>query len=265
MAKIEVGDVELYYEIHGGDGPPVVLIHGLAGDCSAWAPQIKVLETDYKILALDNRGAGRSSAPDYPYTTRHFADDTIGLMNALEITEPAHVIGRSMGGAIAQEMAINYPERVRSLLITASFGKLDRYGYQCLYNVNEVVQAQGYAAAAKHQSLLFFPPAYFNENQKQLDAVEEALGNTDRPIHGYSNSTHACLKHDALDRLAQIKCPTLVLAGEEDNLCSAEVAKQIANRVPGCEIKIYEDASHFFMIQCYAESMADIKGFLDKN
>ena len=108
MPKIEVGDVELYYEIHG-EGPPVVLIHGLAGDCSAWAPQIKVLENDYRVIALDNRGAGRSSSPDYPYTTRHFADDTVGLMDALEIAEPAHVIGRSMGGAIAQEMAINYP------------------------------------------------------------------------------------------------------------------------------------------------------------
>ncbi|MEE9255687.1 MAG: alpha/beta hydrolase, partial [bacterium] len=69
MAKVQVGDVELYYEIHGSGEVPVVLIHGLAGDCGAWAPQIKVLEKDYKILALDNRGAGRSSAPDYPYTT----------------------------------------------------------------------------------------------------------------------------------------------------------------------------------------------------
>ena len=152
MAKIEVGDVELYYEIHG-EGVPVVLIHGLAGDCSAWAPQIKVLEKSYKVVALDNRGAGRSSAPDYPYTSRHFADDTIGLMDALDISEPAHVIGRSMGGAIAQEMAINYPERVRSMLITASFGKLDRYGHRILYNLNEVVKAQGYMAASRHRSI----------------------------------------------------------------------------------------------------------------
>ncbi len=70
MAQVTVGDVELYYEIHG-EGPPVVLIHGLAGDCGAWAPQINVLESGYKIIALDNRGAGRSSAPDYPYTTAH--------------------------------------------------------------------------------------------------------------------------------------------------------------------------------------------------
>jgi pimeloyl-ACP methyl ester carboxylesterase len=264
VAQVTVGDVELYYEIHG-EGPPVVLIHGLAGDCGAWAPQINVLESGYKIIALDNRGAGRSSAPDYPYTTRHFADDTVGLMDALDITEPAHVIGRSMGGAIAQEMGINYPDRVRSMLITASFGKLDRYGHRILHNINEVVKAQGYPAAARHQSLFFFPPLYFNENQAQMDGFEEGLGDTGRPVHGYTNSTHACLEHDALDRLDRVKCPTLVLAGGEDILCSVGAARQIAERVPGCEIKIYEGASHFFMIQCFDESMADIKGFLDMN
>ncbi|MFP6891057.1 MAG: alpha/beta fold hydrolase [Nitrospinota bacterium] len=264
MAKKTVGDVELYYEEYGA-GVPVVLIHGLAGDCGAWQPQIKVLEKDYKVVAFDNRGAGRSSSPDYPYTTRQFAEDTIGLMDALNISEPAHIVGRSMGGAIAQEMAIDFPDQVRSLLITASFGKLDRYGHQILFNLNEVVKAQGYAAAAKHQSLFFFPPQYFNENEAQLNAFEEMLGNTDRPVHGYVHSTHACLTHDALDHLDRVKCPTLVLAGGEDVLCSVGAAREIADRVPGAELKIYEGASHFFMIQFYEESMADIKNFVDKN
>lgn len=264
MPKVQVGDVELYYEDYG-EGVPVVLIHGLAGDCSAWKPQIASMEKNYRVLAFDNRGAGRSSAPDYPYTSSHFAADTIGLMDAVGITEPAHVIGRSMGGAIAQMMALDYPDRVRSLLITASFGKLDRYGYQILYNINEVVKAQGYAPAAMHQSLFFFPPKYFNENKEQLDAFEAGLGNTDRPIPGYVNSTHACLTHDALDRLHEVKCPTLVLAGGQDVLCAASASQEIADRVPGCEIKIYEEASHFFLIQCFEESLRDIEDFLARN
>ena len=193
MPKVQVGDVELYYEDYG-EGAPVVLIHGLAGDCSAWKAQIESLEKNYRVLAFDNRGAGRSSAPDYPYTSSHFAADTIGLMDAVGITEPAHVIGRSMGGAIAQMMALDYPDRVRSLLITASFGKLDRYGYQILYNINEVVKAQGYAPAAMHQSLFFFPPHYFNENKEQLDAFEAGLGNTDQP-HTRLRQLHPRLPH----------------------------------------------------------------------
>lgn len=264
MTNVMVGDVELYYEEYG-QGPPVVLIHGLAGDCSAWQAQIERLQRNFRVIAFDNRGAGRSSAPDYPYTTRHFADDTVGLLDAVGVTEPAHVIGRSMGGAIAQEIALGYPHRVRSMIITASFGKLDRYGYQILEAINEVVKAQGYGPAAKIQSLFFFPPAYFNEHQEQMETFEAALADTDRPIHGYTNSTHACLTHDALDRLPQVQCPTLVLAGGQDVLCAVGASRQIADRVPGCELKIYEEASHFFLIQCFEESMRDIEEFLEKN
>lgn len=264
MPTQTVGDVELYYELHG-EGQPIVLLHGLAGDCSAWKAQIEVLSKDYRILALDNRGAGRSSAPDYPYTTRHFADDTIALMDAVGISEPAHVVGRSMGGAIAQEITLAYPDRVRSLVITASFGKLDRYGYRILHNINEVVKAQGFAAAARHQALFFFPPPYFNENKEQLDAVEEMLANATGPVHGYSHGTHACLTHDSLDRLHQVKCPTLVMTGGRDVLCAADASRAIAERIPNCKLRVYEPASHFFLIQCYEESMADLKNFIDEH
>ena len=264
MPTQTVGDVELYYELHG-EGQPIVLLHGLAGDCSAWKAQIEVLSKDYRILALDNRGAGRSSAPDYPYTTKHFADDTIALMDAVGISEPAHVVGRSMGGAIAQEITLAWPDRVRSLVITASFGKLDRYGYRILHNINEVVKAQGFAAAARHQALFFFPPPYFNENKEQLDAVEEMLANATGPVHGYSHGTHACLTHDSLDRLHQVKCPTLVMTGGRDVLCAADASRAIAERIPNCKLRVYEPASHFFLIQCYEESMADLKNFIDEH
>ena len=191
MPKVQVGDVELYYEEYG-EGVPVVLIHGLAGDCSAWKAQIASMEKNYRVLAFDNRGAGRSSAPDYPYTSSHFAADTIGLMDAVGITEPAHVIGRSMGGAIAQMMALDYPDRVRSLLITASFGKLDRYGYQILYNINEVVKAQGYGPASMHQSLFFFPPKLF---QRESGATRRVRGGTRGPG---SPDTRLCEFHPRL-------------------------------------------------------------------
>ncbi len=260
MPKMRVGELELHYELHG-EGAPVVLIGGLAGDARAWTRQIEALSKNYRVLAFDNRGTGRSGCPDVPYSTRLFAEDTVGLMDALELPA-AHVIGRSMGGAIAQEMAIRFPDRVRSLLITASFGKLDRYGHRILSNIQEVVQAQGYEAAARHQSLFFFPPAYFNSRKEEMDAIEGVLADPARPVHAYVNSSVACLEHDALDRLGQVRCPTLVLAGAEDVLCSAGCARELAGRIPGAELKVYEGASHFFLIQFYEESMADIEAFL---
>lgn len=181
------------------------------------------------------------------------------------MTEPAHIIGRSMGGAVAQEIALGYPELVRSMIITASFGKLDRYDFQILDNINEIVKTQGYDLAAKLQSLFFFPPAYFKTHQEQMDNFEAALANTDRPIHGYVYSTHACLTHDALDRLHLVRCATLVMAGGQDVLCATSASQEIADRIPGCELKIYEEASHFFLIQCFEESMQDIENFLGEH
>ncbi|HKZ26018.1 MAG TPA: alpha/beta hydrolase, partial [Acidimicrobiia bacterium] len=84
-------------------------------------------------------------------------------------------------------------------------------------------------------------------------------------IHGYTNSTHACLVHDSLDRLPQVTCPTLVLAGGQDVLYAVCASQQIADRVPDCTIKICEEASHFFLIQCFEESMQDIEDFLQRN
>lgn len=262
MPKIRVRDIELYYELHG-KGTPVVLIGGLAGDARAWAPQVGVLSKTYQVLAFDNRGTGRSDCPPGPYTTRLFAEDTVALMDALGLPA-AHVIGRSMGGAIGQEIALNFPNRVRSLIITASFGKLDRYGAQILENIMEVVKAQGYRAAAKHQSLFFFPPAYFNAHKEQLDAFEEMLGKVDRPVYAYVASTLACLEHDALDRLGQIQCPTLVLAGQEDVLCSLRCSGEIAKRVPKAELKVLKGTSHFFLVQKPEETMGYILDFLKR-
>lgn len=260
MPKIKVRDIEMYHELHG-KGTPVVLIGGLAGDARAWARQIEILAKSYQVLAFDNRGTGRSDCPDLPYTTKLFAEDTVGLMDALNLPS-AHVIGRSMGGAIAQEMAIHFPDRVRRLIITASFGKMDRYGARILENIMEVVRTQGYREAAKHQSLFFFPPSYFNAHEEEMDALEEVLADSNRPVHAYVNSTMACLGHDALDRLGQIECPTLVLAGEEDVLCSLDCSREIAKRVPGAELRVLKGASHFFLIQRFEETMGHILEFL---
>lgn len=116
-------DVELYYEIYGPeDAPPIVFLEGWGYSLWMWFRQIPVLKGKYRCIVFDNRGVGRSSKPDYPYTMKMFADDTVALMNALGI-EKAHFLGISMGGYIAQQIAISYPEVVRSLiLVSTSYG-----------------------------------------------------------------------------------------------------------------------------------------------
>ena len=114
MPTVRVGDINMYYEIHG-KGEPLLLIMGLGSDLTSWIFQIPEFSKKYRVIAFDNRGVGRSDAPDVPYSTAMMADDTTGLLDALGI-ERAHILGLSMGGFIAQELALKYPQRVKSLI-----------------------------------------------------------------------------------------------------------------------------------------------------
>src|SRR3989449_9931559 len=114
------------YYAEAGAGEPLVLIMGFGGDHLAWGFQMPAFTQAYRVIAFDNRGAGQTDAPDRPYTTRMMADDTAGLMEALGI-DRAHVVGVSMGGMIAQELALNHSDRVRSLHLGCTFARPDTY------------------------------------------------------------------------------------------------------------------------------------------
>src|SRR5881396_8351 len=106
MPRVRVGDIDMYY-VEAGAGEPLVLVMGFSGDHSAWGLQFHALAQRCRVIAFDNRGVGQTDAPDRPYTTRMMADDTVGLMDALGVAR-AHVVGVSMGGMIAQELALNH-------------------------------------------------------------------------------------------------------------------------------------------------------------
>jgi 3-oxoadipate enol-lactonase len=129
----QAGSYEIHY-VEKGSGFPVVLIHGLAGDHTAWAAPMERWSQDHRVLAFDNRGAGQSTQVDEPISTEDMARDTLALMDEVGIDE-AHVVGRSMGGAIAQHMALMAPERVHTLVVLASFAKLDPVGVRVLTNM----------------------------------------------------------------------------------------------------------------------------------
>ena len=116
MPKIKVNDINIYHEIHG-DGFPFLLIRGLSSDVYRWPSSfVKEISHKFKVILFDNRGAGRTDKPDIEYSIKMMADDTVGLMKAMNI-EKANILGYSMGGSIAQEVVLNYPERVNKLLL----------------------------------------------------------------------------------------------------------------------------------------------------
>ena len=122
MPHVKAGDINIYYEIHGTGEKTLTLIRGLGADVSSWFPQIPELSKHFRVLAFDNRGAGRTDKPDTPYSIREMASDVNSLLNALGIRRTA-LLGISMGGVIAQEFALHYPERLSCLILgCTSFG-----------------------------------------------------------------------------------------------------------------------------------------------
>ena len=264
MPVAQVGSYEIHY-VDEGSGFPVVLIHGLAGDHTAWAAPMQSWSRDHRVLAFDNRGAGQSTQVDEPISTEDMARDTLALMDEVGI-ERAHVVGRSMGGAIAQQMALMQPERVHTLVVLASFAKLDPVGVRVLTNMRQVLEwRDDWADHARHSVANFVSPAFFNENPDTIAQIEGLIGGETRLPACYVRQNHACLEHDTLDRLAEISSPTLILAGGRDPICSLTSTRWMQDGFPNAESVIFEESSHFFLIEQPERFMDVMGGWLEKH
>lgn len=243
-----VGAYQLRY-VDEGSGPVVVLIHGLAGDYSAWTAQIETLRSRFRVIAFDNRGAGESTQIDEPVSTADLAADTLGLMDVLGIRS-AHIVGRSMGGAVAQHMALMAPERVRSLALCASFARLDPLGRRVLSNMREALEWRGsWADHARHSVQNFVSASFFNTYPERVAAIERLIGGETRLPACYSEQNAACQAHDTVSQLHRITQPALVMAGDADPICSLAATAWLADGLPNVRTEIFEQASHFFLIE----------------
>ena len=246
MPKVNVNGVELNY-VETGSGDPLLLIMGFGGDHQAWAFQMPVLSERYRVIAFDNRGAGQSSVPDLPYTTRMMADDAVGLLDALGV-ERAHVLGVSMGGMIAQEIALNHPHRVRSLQLHCTYARPDRY-MLALMQTWRAIRAQATVEEwLRTVSLWLFSPRTFQARPEFVDAVVQMGLANPYPFSmtGFVRQGDAVRGHDALDRLPAVACPTLVSVGTDDILIPPRFAREIAAAIPGAELRTIDDAAHVY-------------------
>jgi 3-oxoadipate enol-lactonase len=264
MPFVPVGSYEIHYQ-DVGDGFPIVFIHGLAGDMSAWEPQVNTLKNRYRCITFDNRGAGRSTQRDEPITTMDMARDTLGIMDALDVTR-AHVVGRSMGGAIAQHVALLRSSAVQSLVLCASFARLDPIGERVLTLMRQVLEWRGnWVDHAAHSVPHFISPSFFNEYPDVVAEIEALIASTDRLPECYVRQNHACLQHDVLDRLGSITQPTLIMAGGRDPICSMTATRWMGDRLPAARTVIFEESSHFFLIEESERFMQTLTAWLDEN
>jgi pimeloyl-ACP methyl ester carboxylesterase len=198
MPTVSVNGIELYY-VESGHGDPLVLLMGFGGDHLSWGFQLAAFSAKYRVLAFDNRGTGRSSSPPGPYTTRVMADDTVALMDKLGI-DAAHVLGVSLGGMIAQELAINHPARVRSLQLHCTAARPDGYMVAMLDNLRVVRGMLGRERAQRAMALWLFSPATFNERPEFVEMLLHAARTQTYPQSdlGFTGHADAVASHDAL-------------------------------------------------------------------
>lgn len=262
MKFIELGANKLAYR-EEGQGEVLLLIHGLAGDHTAWEPQIAQWKKRFRVIAVDTRGAGQSTQTDEPLTLQDLADDFLALLPALGVKH-AHVVGRSMGGCIAQLMALKEPERITSLALLASCGKFDPLGLRTLVTMREVLEwTESWEAHARHSIRNFVSPQFFNEQQPRVLEIERLIGSSSRLRGSYVQQNKAVTRHDVLDRLHEIKCPVLIMSGTVDPLGSPLLTRWMLERLPQARHVEFEGASHFFLMEQPERFMREMDSWFD--
>jgi pimeloyl-ACP methyl ester carboxylesterase len=247
MEPIDAGGTELSYG-RGGEGEPLLLIQGMSATHLAWGePFLGLMQESFDCVHFDNRGMGGSGRARLPFTIADMAADTIGLLDALEI-ESAHVVGISMGGMIAQELALAHPDRIRTLTIGASYCG----GPEGTLMDPEDLQMLGaaYASGDREQVMramwvINLSPA-FREEDSRFGAFREMGSTLPAPREVVMQQIRACADHDTSARLDAIDLPTLVVHGTADRLLRVENGIQIAKLIPGSRLELLEGVGHLF-------------------
>jgi pimeloyl-ACP methyl ester carboxylesterase len=267
MPKVKVGDINIYYELYG-KGEPLVNIPGAGGTMDGFYRHIPVYARKYKLVAYDPRGAGRTDAPDIPYTTEMMADDLAGLLDAIGI-DSAHIMGASMGGMIAQQFALRYPQRVRSLILACTkFGGpheipvdaeiLDYWEHPKQLSPEDSIM-QGLRLQMSQE--------FIDKNPDLIKQIITKALESPPPVNPQSGmrQVQAIIGHNTYDRLPEIKAPTLVIQGDADRMSPVGNARILASRIPNAELVILKKMGHAFIIEAFDESNRIMLDFLKRH
>ena len=235
-----------YYE-DAGSGEPVVFICGLSADLQVWRFQAPELSKTHRVVTFDNRGAGRSDAPDEPYTINQMAGDLDQLLEHLGVSD-AHVLGWSMGGAIAQSLARSTPKRVKQLLLLGTFTAPDGYLSAAIANwVNMRRSSMTFEQVIRHVARLVYSPALANKPKAYEAYIQVMLANPYRQTdHGFYRQAEALLSYQMTPDLAPLRVPTTVLVGEHDQLTPPYLSEQLTAAIPGATMQVLPGAHSGF-------------------
>lgn len=263
MPKIPVNGIPFYYEVRG-EGFPIVMVMGLSANAAWWPPGlIQALAGQYKLLLFDNRGAGRTKGPAQEYRIPMFAEDTIGLMDALNI-ERAHIFGVSMGGMIAQEMALLHPERVEKMVLGCTHCG-PAHSIAASPRVIGVLMKRDYKTVDEFITQvisILFPEETISRSPILVEELKKRYLIAPIRPDAYARQLQAILHFDSFDRLPRIKAPTLVMTGDRDILVLPQNSVILAQAIPNARLLFLEGCGHSFINQVPDRVFPILKDFL---
>jgi len=259
---VDHSGAKLYWEEHGA-GDPLLLIMGLGASLEAWDRIAPALAKKYRTILFDNRGVGRSDVPPGPYSLETMADDAAAVLDAADVPS-AHVMGISMGGMIAQELALRHPRRVRKLIL----GCTSCGGREAVRADAEVAAAlKARATMPREQAMWMMAPFIYDVSTPRARIEEDFRSrlSANGSNEGYAAQYQAILAWSGTHaRLAGMKTPTLVIHGESDRLVPPGNGRVIARAIPGAKLLMLPNASHIFLTDQHAASSAAILSFLQE-
>lgn len=213
MAKVRVGDIRVNY-LSEGEGSPVVLIHGLGNDLSLWNDVAAILARQHRVLRYDVRGFGATDKPSGPYSMAQFGQDLCGLLDVLGIRS-AHLMGVSMGGVIAQRLALDRPECVRSLVLVSTSSEVGAQARTAWLRLADVIEARGFDPRNADASR-----AFSAEFAARHPTIVRAMGarNAANDPSAYAAAARVAGDYHWTDALADVDCPVLIVQGLDDRL-----------------------------------------------
>jgi len=248
-------DIKINY-ISEGKGEPLVLVHGFGTKLQGWHFQIDYFKNLMRVISLDNRGVGKSSRPNYPYTMDMFVEDLHGLLEYLEIKEKIHLCGISMGGMIVQDFALKYPQKLKSLILCATSEKLGRGIYKMIDGLKEID-----LLTLEEKAFSLFPYIYSRNFQRKLiedsklfesikdDIIFITPFRDPTTLKDYENQASAVEKHDTSNFLNKIKIPTLILGANRDRLIPLHHQKSLYEKISNSTFEILKGNGHAFTIE----------------
>jgi 3-oxoadipate enol-lactonase len=256
MPFLALKDAQMYYELLGDEGAPILVFSNSLGTSLAmWEPQVPALSQDFRILRYDTRGHGQSSVSPGAYTIEQLADDVVALLDEFEF-EQVHFCGLSMGGMIGMALAMRMPNRLRKLVLCNTAPKI---GSSEMWNTRiDAVRKAGVQSVVDGVLERWFTPTFRSSSPKAIDCARQMLLST--PVEGYAACCAAVRDMDARDSVACIKVPTLIIAGTNDPVTPPADSYFMAERIAGAEYKELP-AAHLSNIEASAAFTMEVSSF----